>query len=177
MDHRGGHTLSTLRVQLCPSMTSCQYSDTPVSLTVFAKCIADSGRNTSSIITINREHDQDTGLRFRQAPYPDRNTGNGDCISVKYSNTSHVDQNIPDVRLMTESVIFTIAAQFEALPGLATWLPSRTLAAIHQSDKGTRYDATSQLLPSMRHSFNVGKFNSIHLTRVTSILPLSTSFW
>lgn len=90
MDHRGGHTLSTLRVQLCPSMTSCQYSDTPVSLTVFAKCIADSGRNTSSIITINREHDQDTGLRFRQAPYPDRNTGNGDCISVKYSNTSHV---------------------------------------------------------------------------------------
>lgn len=78
---------------------------------------------------------------------------------------------------MTESVIFTIAAQFEALPGLATWLPSRTLAAIHQSDKGTRYDATSQLLPSMRHSFNVGKFNSIHLTRVTSILPLSTSFW
>lgn len=90
MDHRGGHTLSTLGVPICPSMTSCQYSDTPVSLTVFAKCIADSGRNTSSIITINREHDQDTGLRFRQAPYPDRNTGNGDCISVKYSNTSHV---------------------------------------------------------------------------------------
>lgn len=34
VDHRVGHTMSTLWVQLCPNITSQRYSDTPMSLTV-----------------------------------------------------------------------------------------------------------------------------------------------
>jgi len=48
VDHRGGHTMSTLWVRLCPNITSTQYSNTPVGLTVATKCKVNSGRNISS---------------------------------------------------------------------------------------------------------------------------------
>lgn len=47
-----GHTMSTFVGQFCTSTTSGQYSDTPVNLTAYAKCMANSGRDISLIITL-----------------------------------------------------------------------------------------------------------------------------
>lgn len=172
------HTMSTFVGQFCTSTTSGQYSNTPVNLTVYAKCMANSGRNISLIITlITGSTFRIRGFAFDKAPYPEWSPVT--VISYQDNRDIHhlFDQNKPDVRIMTEGTTFTMTAQFETLPGLATWLPSRTLAAIHQTNTVTRCDVTSQLLPSMRYTFNVGNFNSIQLTRVTSIPLLSTSFW
>lgn len=120
-------------------MTSEQYSNTPVKLDrlcqVYGKFWKEQTFNNHPY---NREHDQDTGLHFRIAPYPDRNP----VTVITYQDNIEMhhlfDQNKPDVRLMTEDIVFTMTAKFEILPGLATWLPSRTFAAIHQVHKATR---------------------------------------
>ncbi len=173
-----GHTMSTFVGQFCTSTTSGQYSNTPVNLTAYVKCMANSGRNISSIITlITGSTFRIRGFAFDEAPYPEWNPVT--VISYQDNRDIHhlFDQNKPDVRIMTEGTTFTMTARVRDSARFSYLAESRTLAAIHQTNTVTRCDVTSQLLPSMRHTFNVGNFNSIQLTRVTSIPLLSTSFW
>ena len=98
-----GHTMSTFVGQFCTSTTSGQYSNTPVNLTAYVKCMANSGRNISSIITlITGSTFRIRGFAFDEAPYPEWNPVT--VISYQDNRDIHhlFDQNKPDVRIMTD---------------------------------------------------------------------------
>lgn len=110
-----GHTMSTFVGQFCTSTTSGQYSDTPVNLTAYAKCMANSGRDISLIITlITGSTFRIRGFAFDQAPYPEWNPVT--VISYQDNRAIHhlFDQNKPDVRIMTEGISFTMAAHIRS---------------------------------------------------------------